>query len=235
MNEALNALYALQQVDSALAQAQKQYQALDQGKAEQAAAESAKEIYERMVRAHHDTARDQQDAELELKTVEAKSKEFEKKLYGGKVTAFKELESIQQEIAALGRQRDRLDERILTLMDQLETRRAEEAEAKAKLDAIEAALAAKQAAFKASARVLSAKAKALMMEREEKVKPIPPALLKRYDSLRAAKHGVGIAKLDGQSCGGCHTSLPSNLVTRVEKTDSVETCENCGRLLCVGE
>ena len=58
MKEALIALYELQRVDSALAAATRKYQALEQGRAEQAAAESAKALHERMVRAHHETARE---------------------------------------------------------------------------------------------------------------------------------------------------------------------------------
>jgi uncharacterized protein len=232
MNQALNALYDLQQVDSALAAATKQYQALDPGTAEQAAAESTRALAERQTREHHETARDLQDSELELKTVEAKKKEFEGKLYGGKVTNFKELESIQQEIEALGRQRGRLDERILTLMEQLETRRVEEAQAKAKLEQAEAALATKQADYKSKARVLTANIKKLTAQRTEMAAGIPPALLKRYEAIRVAKHGVGIGKIERGVCGACHTTLPGNLVRSVEDADNVETCENCGRILC---
>ena len=235
MNKALNALYDLQQVDSALALATKQYQALDPGRAEQAAAESAKALFERQEREHHETTRDLHDAELELKTVETKKKDFEAKLYSGKVQNFKELESIQQEIEALGRQRGRLDERILTLMDQLEVRRSEEAAAKAKLEQADAALAAKQADYKAKARALADKIRSLTSQRNEMAPAIPPALLKRYDSIRAAKQGVGIGRVEDGVCSACHTTLPSNLVRSVEETENVETCENCGRLLCAKE
>lgn len=235
MNKALTALYALQQVDSALALAQRKYRALDPGRAEQTAAESARQAYEHLSQTHHETVRDLRDAELELKTVESKKKEFEAKLYGGKVQAFKELEAIQQEIEALGRQRGRLDEKILILMEQVETQRAQEAEAKATLDAAESALAQKQAEYKAAARALAEQIRGLTAEREKRAAVVPPPLLKRYDALRAAKQGIGIARIEDGLCGACHTSLPANLIRAVEETESVETCENCGRMLCWGE
>lgn len=232
MNKALTALYALQQVDSALALAQRNYRALDPGRTEQAAAESARETHAHLSQASQETVRDLRDAELELKTVEGKKKDFEAKLYSGKVQAFKELEALQQEIEALGRQRGRLDEKILVLMEQVETQRAQEAEAKAKLDAAESALARKQAEHKAAARALAERIRALTAEREKRAAVIPPPLLKRYDALRAAKQGVGIARIEDGLCGACHTSLPTNLIRAVEETESVEICENCGRMLC---
>jgi predicted nucleic acid-binding Zn-ribbon protein len=235
MNKALNALYALQQVDTALALANRQFRALDQGQTEQAAAESARALHARTVHEHHETAGDLKDSELELKTLEENRKKFETKLYSGKVTAFKELESIQQEIEALGRQRGRLDERILTLMDQLEARRAAEAETEKKLAEAEAALAAKQAAYKAAARKLAVQIQSLTAQRVQLAAPVAANLMTRYEAIRKSKQGVGISKIEGGLCGGCHTQLPTALITSVERTEAVETCENCGRLLCVDE
>ncbi len=233
MNPSLTPLYALQQIDTALALAQRQYQALDQGRAEQAAAESARVMYERMQRTLQETQTDLRDSELELEAVERKKKEYEKKLYSGKVQSPKELMDIQGEIDALGRQRGRLDERILKLMEQLEIRRQEEAEGRGKLQVAEAALATKQAQYKAAARALAGQMKLLMAKREEAAKPIPAPLMKRYDSIRAGKQGVGIAQIQDGLCGACHTNLPLNLIRRVEETENVETCENCGRMLCL--
>jgi uncharacterized protein len=233
MNEALNALYELQRIDSALAVANRKYQALDPGRAEQSAAESAKAVHERMVRAHQDTARDLQDAELELKSIESKKVDYEYKLKSGKGN-WKELQQFEHEVEALGRHRNMLDERILTLMDQLEERRLAEEESKRAMEQAEKALVAKQAAYKSDSRTLAAQIKTLTAAREEKAGATAAPLLKRYEAIRVSKQGVGISKVDGDSCGVCHTNLPSEVVESVIKTERLETCPNCGRLLCVG-
>src|SRR5436309_1932396 len=165
MNQALADLYELQQVDSALDLAKRQFQALDPGRAEQAATETARTLHERMTREHHNTAGDLKDSELELQAVEKKKKDFETKLYSGKVQSPKELQAIQEEIEALGRQRGRLDDRILTLMEQLELRRTEEAQAEMKLQTAEAELATKQDQHKTAGRALAARIDSLGTER----------------------------------------------------------------------
>ncbi len=59
------------------------------------------------------------------------------------------------------------------------------------------------------------------------------ALLKRYDDIRAKAGGVGIAKIEGSACGGCHMTLPATLIKAVKEMAQPQTCENCGRLLLV--
>lgn len=231
MNESLPALLALQQIDSALALAARQYQALDEGRAEQAAAETAIIVHERLVRSLHETEGDLKDAELEQQGVEKKKKDFESKLYGGRVTNPKELMDMQHEIEALGRQAGRLDERILTLMEQLETRRAQEQDARSKRELAEAAQAVKQAQYKKASRALTARIKSLQAERTTHAAAVVPALLARYESIRKPKGGVGIGKIEERTCTACHTQLSLNLIRSVQDTDRIEICENCGRLL----
>jgi len=232
MNQTLVALYAVQEADSALASAYKKYRALDQGQVEQAAAASAKAAAERVSGEFHETTRDLHDAELELKSVEAKRKDYESRLYGGKVTAYKEIEGMQHEVEALGRQRARLDERILELMDLVETRRAADAETAAHLKAADEAVARKQAQFKTVGRQLALEMQTLKAQREALAQPIPAPLMKRYETIRAAKSGVGIGYVNAGQCSVCHQQLSAYLMTAVEDTDAVLLCENCGRLLC---
>lgn len=120
MNQALRDLYSLQQIDTALAAAQRQLDQLDPGSRERAAAVEARERHAQLDAAYHARHAELRDAELELRAVEEKRKQYERKLYGGQVHAFKELEAMQMEIEALSHQRGSLDERILTLMDAVE-------------------------------------------------------------------------------------------------------------------
>jgi len=235
MNPALPDLYALQEVDSALAAAYKQYRALDQGQAEKAAADAARVAFDEIAHTHHTTAGSLKDAELELQSLEARKKDHESKLYGGKITVFKELTAMQDEIASLGRHRALLDDKILELMEEVEAHRAQEAEAKTKLEAAEAAFAEKQTRFKAAGRHLAKEIKTLTAKREESLKPIPPAILKRYEAIRTAKQGVGIGKVVRGTCGGCGTNINSGAVSRAQDTQGIEVCDNCGRILYVPE
>jgi predicted nucleic acid-binding Zn-ribbon protein len=232
MTEALQALLSLQQVDSGIAEATRKFKALDRGEAEEAAARTALERFEQAASAQHASSGSLIDSELELKTVETKKKEFEQKLYSGRVTAFKELESMQQEIEMLGRRQVYLDDRILALMEEVETARRDESSAKAAHEAADKALADRKAAYQAGARRLSQTAKALQAERQARVERVPEALLARYETIRSRRGGVGAAAIAEGLCGACRTVLAKNLVSDAVERGSVVTCDNCGSILC---
>ncbi len=232
MKEQLLTLYEVQKLDSALATLQKQYSALDPGRTEQAEAKAAQDAHQEADATLHATSAALHDAELEQKSVEAKTAEFEKKLYGGSIRVPKELQAMQEEVEMLKKQRGRLDEKILTLMDDLEAQRTREAETRQSQAQAEEVLKTKQAAHKRASEQLIAQAQVLKSQRTEAAKAVPPALLKRYDSLRASKGGVAIVPLeDANACGGCKLGLPSSLVERVLHGTTLETCDNCGRIL----
>lgn len=233
MNMALNALYALQQLDSSIALTLKHYQALDPGSAEESAVESSCTMLERLKREAQTTQGDLLDAELELATVEKKKKDDEARLYGGRITVPKEMTATEEEITALGRRREALDEKILVLMDQLETRQKDVRDAEKIFKDAEKALIAAQAEFKKSSRALKLRTKQLQAERDAHAMTTDPTLLKKYEAIRKPRSGVGIASIDDGICGACRMALPTIIINQVSDTELVLTCGNCGRMLCV--
>lgn len=174
------------------------------------------------------------DAELQLQSVEQKKRDFERRLYEGRITNPKELQAIEKEIEMLGRQRGRLDETILTLMDAVETTASEVARAGEALSAAERAWREADARFRAESARLDAAMAELLSRRKEAAAAIEPATLRRYDELRARASGLAVARIVDNSCGGCHTSLPVVLVRRVRDGSAYVFCENCSRFLVPG-
>lgn len=233
MKEQLTALYSLQLQDSALDAMKRQFAALDSGREEKTAYEAADEAYKTAHTEQQTVSADLKDAELEQKAIETKRSDIEKKLYGGTVRNPKELQAMQEEIEMLDRQRARLDDKILTLMETLEIRRKEEAETKQLRSAALSAFKQKQEAYKQTAESIRSQAQELVAQRNAAEKSIPEALLKRYNTLRAARGGIAIAAVeDGNACGGCKMALPSTLITRIHEGNTIEICGNCARMLC---
>ena len=233
MKEQLIALYTLQQQDSALDALKRQFALLDPGRQEKATFEVAEAAHKAADAAMHATSGELKDVELEQKAIEIKRGEYETKLYSGKVSNPKELQAMQDEIDMLGRQRVRLDEKLLILMDALEARRKEAAEAKKAWSAARSTLKQRQEVYKQTAEQIRAQAQLLVNQRSERTAAVPPALLKRYEAMRLTKTGVAIATIeDNNACSACRMVLPSSLVTRIHEGSTIEICQNCGRMLC---
>lgn len=236
MKEQLAALYALQKVDSGIDTLKRKFTALDKGETEKAAYDAATAAFKEMDQALHGVDGMLTDTKLERQAVEEKRAAEEKKLYSGTVRNPKELTAMQEEVEMLARQRERLDEKTILLMDEVETAKKHQAEAKQKLSEAKEALRAKLTVAQAAADEMAQMAKKLTAYRTEAVKPIQAPLLKRYEDSRKMNHGIGIAAIiDGNACGGCRMGLPSQVITKVKQGREIETCPNCGRIVCEGD
>jgi hypothetical protein len=181
----------------------------------------------------HDLGRDQQRLEDGIATLTDKAAQHDKALYSGSVTNPRELQAMQEEIAALKRRISQLEDQELELMEQIEP-----------LDADLVRLADEQGAgdeMAVSLRASIAEAEVsidreLVQFRAERVElagGVDPGLIAEYETLRTQGGGIGIARLAGRSCGGCHLGLSAVELDRLKKLadDEAAHCEECGRLL----
>lgn len=234
VRETLTALYAVQQIDTLIQRAKRSQANLDNGTAAGAAASAANAAAQGKKTELHALAGDLKDNELKLSTIETKRKTYQQKLYQGSVTNAKELANIEKEIEALGRQQSDLDGRILMLMEEVEQAQAESSVAEAQAHTAEGHRAEVVAAYRSRYDALSLDLSALAQQRESGAAAVEDkAAMKRYDDIRVKAGGIGIAKIEGDTCGGCHMKLSSTLIKTVKEQVQMQTCENCGRLLLI--
>ncbi len=232
VRDTLTALYAVQEIDTLIVRARRSQAGLDNGTEASAAAEAANAASKQKRDALHKLAGDLKDSELKLETVETKRKSYRQKLYQGTVTNARELANIEKEIDALGRQQSDLDGRILALMEEVEQAQAASSVAEAQAHTAEGHRTEVLAAYRSRHDALALELTSLGQQREAAAaRAEDAAALKRYDAIRGKSAGVGIAKIEGDTCGGCRMKLSSTLIKTVKELAQIQTCENCGRLL----
>ncbi|CEK16249.1 Zn-ribbon protein, possibly nucleic acid-binding [Chthonomonas calidirosea] len=231
----LEALYRLQEIDNAIADLRREYARLDRGEAERKAYEEAKAAFSTLQETVKKLEAELRDAELELKGVESKRAREEARLKSGAVRSPRELQALEAEVEALGRQRARLDEKVLMLMEALEQRRTEEKEARQALSVAAKQLQAKIDAFNTAATQMKAESQELTEARKEALAKVPSSLLRTYERLRETKEGVAVAAVINGTCTACHLTLPTNTVDRARRYETFVHCDSCGRILYVPE
>lgn len=177
--------------------------------------------------------RRQTEFEAELQAAEARVTEIEAKMYGGTISASRELQAMSGEVESLKKRQSTLEDHILETMDErepldAEVQRLEDAQVDitGEADAARSQIAAGEAEIGAEeARELESRA-ALVAD-------VPASLLDQYERIRSKLGGIGAARLVGASCSGCHLSIPAAEVARLKKApaDEVVLCEQCGRIL----
>jgi predicted nucleic acid-binding Zn-ribbon protein len=169
----------------------------------------------------------------EVRSLEARAKAEETRLYSGAVSSPKELQAMQSDIEQLRRQaREREDEELEVLVrrETLDTDVAELESAQAglttEMEALQAAITQQEREIDADVAVEEAARAAL-------VPAIPEATLRLYEQIRAGNRGVGAARLVGMNCQACHLALPATEVDRIRHlpADALARCEHCGAIL----
>jgi predicted nucleic acid-binding Zn-ribbon protein len=178
-------------------------------------------------------ARRQSDLEGELRALEARVVEIEGKMYGGTISASRELQAMAGEVDSLKKRRSTLEDHILEAMDEREPIDAEvgrledaQVEATDQADGLRSQIIAAEAELGVDeTRELDARAGL--------VATVPAPLLEQYERIRSHSGGIGAARLVGASCSGCHLSLPAVEVDKLKRAgpDEVILCDQCGRIL----
>lgn len=181
----------------------------------------------------HELGREQARLEDEIASVDEKRTQADRQLYGGAVTAPRELQALQDEIAALGRRQSDLEDELLEVLTNLEPVDEELQQLdteKAGIDDDRARVSQELAAAEAE---IDAELSVVDAERAAVAAALPAGQLAEYDEARRRHGGVAVARLVGTSCGGCHLTLSAVEIDRIKKLppDQPATCEECGRLL----
>jgi predicted nucleic acid-binding Zn-ribbon protein len=177
--------------------------------------------------------RNEKRLEDEIAMVREKAEQTNKTLYSGSINIPRELTALQDEIQALTRRQRQLEDQELELMEQAEPLDAELvtfATDRATLDDQAIGLMARIAEEEVS---IDAELAEVTAKRSEAAALIPAELLQEYESLRGALSGIGVARLSGNRCEGCHLTLSAVDVDRIrhEPPGTVAHCTECSRIL----
>jgi predicted nucleic acid-binding Zn-ribbon protein len=180
-----------------------------------------------------DLQRSQKRIEDDVATVQAKSEGENKKLYSGTVTSPRELQAMQEEIDALTRRQHDLEDEVIVLMETAEPLTEEIDRLEAQRGAAETDAARLAALIVEAEGVIDGELAAVLADRDGIAAGVPDDLLATYEKLRVHLDGIGVARLDGVQCTGCHLSLPATEVAAVRKATpgAVVYHEECGRIL----
>jgi predicted nucleic acid-binding Zn-ribbon protein len=233
---ALEALLEVQAHDTRLDQLRHQLENLparEQRDAATGALADAEASLAARTTARDELAKQQKRVDDEVELLKAKRDGFNTKLYSGTVSNPRELQDLQEEIDSLDRRIRQLEDQELEIMEQVEPVEAELAELSSTLVARRTVLDDAESRLIAAEAELAAEADAQRNRRTVAAEPVPAELLEHYEKLRAGRGGIGVARMVGSQCGGCHLGLSAMEAARMRKLPEGEVahCEECGRIL----
>lgn len=167
----------------------------------------------------------------ELTTLSEKIAGEQQKLMG--TADHRQVQAISREMDGLKRRVDKVEMETLQFVERVD-------KASAQVAAVEAHIA-KMAShekslikeFKKVGGKIQTEITELTEKREKLASAISSELLAQYDTVREARGGIGVGKLDGESCTACRMQLPAERVRDLNNGGDVGICPQCRRLIVV--
>jgi len=175
----------------------------------------------------------QKEAEWETDRLSERIAQEEKKLYEGSVKNPKELVGLQKEVDLIKEQQRQKEDVLLAVMIDVDAARETANATSQDLEEAESAWNREQEQLHQEKCALEEQIAALVARREELARQIDQSSLGMYESLRLAKHGRAVARIEQGTCTGCRISLPMSDQQRARMAQDLVTCSNCGRILCM--
>jgi hypothetical protein len=233
---ALESLLTLQEHDAALDRLAHRRNALPErdavARGEAEGRELAAQI--RTVTAQRDElAHEEKRLDDEASSLREKAAEVEAKMYSGSVSSPRELQAMQADVDQIRRHERTLESRELELMESLEPLDAELERLDAQRTRLATELNVVRATLESAEGALSREIADEQKARDALAAELEPTLMSEYERRRARAQGVGVARLVGNTCQGCHLSIPATEVDAMRRAPEGTTsyCDNCGCIL----
>lgn len=234
--DAPSALIALQECDFEIHRAEKQLDGLPERRAILETRRRAAEVGELKAKADLLVSRLERKIAAnndEVSSIDDKIASVQATVDKGDVTNPKEVYNLSREIDALRRRKDKLDTETLGVMERLEKARGQVAtveEALRKLTANEASFIER---FQDKGSQIQTTLEERKAQRSSLVAELDGDLVDRYETIRAAKGGIGAATLRDCACSACRVELPVERLRDLRAGPDIGLCPNCRRLLVV--
>ena len=173
---------------------------------------------------------EQRACEGEIEQKQGQIKKYDQQLLGVKKN--EEYQALLHEIDMLKKQIGLKEERILSIMLEMDEAKARLEEDKKRINAEVADIERQCAEVDAELAVAVHERKALESDRGPLAEKVEPGLLARYKRIRMSKKtGPAVVALNGEACSGCHMHATPQIVNEILAGDNLHACHYCGCLL----
>ncbi len=227
-------LYRLQQIDSQIDQIKNRLKAIEIALTADKSVRLAQKRQEGSQKALKHEQMKLRKAEQDVQAQRVKIEQSESTLYGGKVRNPKELQDLQNEVAALKRYLSVLEDRLLEAMIVVDTAEEELHADTERLENVMAQFAAQHNDLTKEKEGLRTDLIRLEGQSEATTSSIPEEDLVIYQQLRIARSGIAVARIVDKCCAACGTTLNAALLHAARSPNQMSRCDGCNRILYSG-
>ena len=180
---------------------------------------------------------DRKSREQDLAAQEQAISKLEDRAVKGEIKTNKEYQAHRFEIELAKKKKGEIEDQLLLLMEQVDTKKKELAGVEAALKISEQRFEAERVTLEGSVSVLEEELAEVTRKRKEIAAAVEPSLLRTYEKLRGTRKGQALAGVTKEgSCMACRLQIEPQVVSDVKRANTILTCSYCQRILYwVGE
>lgn len=175
--------------------------------------------------------RKEREGDLEAK--EGSIKKYQQQL--NQVKTNKEYSALQDEIGRVKADSSIVEEDILKIFDSIDAENKQIVKEKEFLKDEEAKFAEEKKKFNEEAAAAKAELDGLKTQRADLAAKIDKNILKKYDRIVKSKEGLAVVTIVNETCQGCFSRLPPQVVNEVKMNNELIFCDSCTRILYIEE
>lgn len=167
--------------------------------------------------------------EKDLEVHEAHTEKMKSRL--SELKSNKEYQAHLFEIEVANKKKGEFEEKILLCMEKIEQLQQTAKEAQAKVSVVEKDFTQEKLVLDELEKKLSAELADLESQQQAHSAHVEPGLLRRYNGIKAARKDQALAEIKEGTCSGCRLQLPPQLISEVKRSEDLQTCPYCRRML----
>ncbi len=171
----------------------------------------------------------QQDKEQVLQ--EKGRKVMETRMRMSRIKNIKELQALQREIDQIKLSNAQLEEELITILEDLETRAASLKEKEEELKNLEEGWKEKRGEIETQAAEIEQAVTEAAAARQAIAVRLNGDLIERYELIFSRREGMAVVAVSEGICQGCYMNIPPQLGNEIMKSERLILCPSCHRIL----
>ncbi|MEK7286078.1 MAG: C4-type zinc ribbon domain-containing protein [Nitrospirota bacterium] len=230
MKDQVLLLVKLQSVDLRKSQNQLEEKSLpEQLKAAEAILQKKKDAYAQLQLKTTERDKAKREKELDLKVQEEQIVKLRDRL--SKLKTNDEYKANLKEIESAKTRKGELEETLLLFMEEGDLMKKEIAEREQEVTESQQTFLAEQEKINAAIMTLSEATQLIETQWQDIAMLMDKNILNQYKKLIVMRKGTAVVSLNGNICGGCHFSLPPQLVAEIKVGEKIQNCTYCSRMI----
>ncbi|GMT46545.1 MAG: hypothetical protein IEMM0007_0111 [bacterium] len=230
MKEELKLLVALQEIDSIILRKRLELKkAPEEIKRYQGPLSESEKAYKGEKEKYEAVEKKKKQKELDVKEVDDRIEKLKSRMSDIKTN--KEYKARLKEIEVIERERSRLEDDILYMMEELDEVSAGLKEAERRIGDEKKRLQSLQKELDVKSGLIEKELAELKEQRETFVGKIPSGLYNRYMEVLQKSSGLSVVEAKDDRCLGCYMSIPPQIYVEIKTSDEIMQCPQCGRFL----